>query len=156
MAPTGVDRGGSGGVNPALRDPDPGYARLLAASHLRLTGQVISPWEDPCPVVSHGTEADPIFRWANPAALALWETDWETFTAMPSRLSAEEDAGIQQDRSRYLAEAKARGFVSDYQGIRISAKGRRFRILATIWTVLDAQGAIHGQAARITGIQRLD
>jgi hypothetical protein len=152
MAPT---RAEGGGVPPALRDPDPGYARLLAASHLALTGQAISAWEDPCPIVSHGIEPDPIFRWANPSALALWETDWETFTQMPSRLSAEDDPTIQTDRSRYLAEAKARGFVQDYQGIRISAKGQRFRIRATIWTVSD-QGRPLGQAARIWRVEGVD
>jgi hypothetical protein len=136
-------------------DPDPAYAQVLSASHLTLTGVVISPWQDPCPIVSHGTEADPVFRWANPAALDLWETDWARFTALPSRLSAEDDPSIQSDRSRYLAEAAARGFVSDYRGIRISTQGRRFRIRATIWTV--KQGAIlMGQAARITAVERLD
>jgi hypothetical protein len=155
MAPIKAERAGEGGgMNPALGDPDPGYALILAASHLTLTGQAISPWEDPCPIVSHGTEPDPIFRWANPAALALWETDWETFTQMPSRLSAQDDPDIQTDRSRYLAEARARGFVEGYQGIRISAKGRRFRIRATLWTV-SGPGGILGQAARICQIERL-
>ena len=153
MARIRVERGGdeSGGVNPALRDPDPDYALALADSHLALTGQAISPWEDPCPIVSHGIQADPIFRWANPAALALWETTWEVFTALPSRLSAEEDPEIQEDRSRYLAEAARRGFIDDYRGIRISTKGRRFRIRARIWTVGNL-----GQAARIHHVERLD
>ncbi len=132
-------------------DPDPGFAAALAASHLALTGQAISPWEDPCPVVAHGIQADPIFRWANPAALDLWETTWEVFTALHSRLSAEAEPAIQDDRSRYLAEAALRGFVDDYQGIRISTKGRRFRIRARIWTV----GTL-GQAARISAVERLD
>ena len=108
-----------GGASPALRDPDPGWARALAESHRALTGIAIDPWSDPCPIVSHGAEADPIFRWANPVALALWEMSWEDFTRLPSRLSAEEDPAIQTDRSRYLAEAATRGWVADYQGISI-------------------------------------
>ena len=132
-------------------DPDPGFAQALAASHLALTGRAIAPWEDPCPIVAHGVQADPIFRWANPAALALWETDWDTFTRLPSRLSAAEDTTIQADRSRYLAGAAAKGFVEGYQGLRRSLTGRRFRITATLWTLPGL-----GQAARLTDIQRLD
>jgi hypothetical protein len=138
-------------------DPDPGYAADLALSHLALTGVAILPWQDPCPIVSHGTEADPVFRWANPAALALWQMTWQAFTRLPSRLSAQDDPKIQTDRSRYLAEAAQNGFVRDYQGIRISALGRRFRISqTTLWTVRDAQGRILGQAARIARVERLD
>jgi hypothetical protein len=40
--------------------------------------------------------------------------------------------------------------VDGYEGIRISATGRRFRIADTLlWTVTDAQGTRHGQAALI-------
>jgi hypothetical protein len=31
-------------------------------------------------VVSHGTEADPIFNYGNRKALELWQLDWEAFT----------------------------------------------------------------------------
>lgn len=137
---------------------DPAYATLLAQSFERLTGRALGdPWTLPQPLVSHGTEADPIFRYANPAALTLWEMDWDSFTRLPSRLSAQDDPDIQTDRSRYLAEAASRGWVDNYQGIRISATGRRFRIAGTIlWTVTDDQGLRHGQAALIRRVERLD
>ncbi|HTU26422.1 MAG TPA: MEKHLA domain-containing protein, partial [Pirellulales bacterium] len=42
----------------------------------------------------------------------------------------------------------SQGFVDDYQGIRISSTGRRFRIeQAVVWNVLDVTGAKVGQAA---------
>jgi len=137
---------------------DLGYAKLLADSFERLTGQALGdPWTLAQPLVSHGIEADPIFRYANPAALNLWEMDWDSFTKLPSRLSAQDDPAIQTDRSSYLAQAAAKGFVSDYQGIRISATGRRFRIADTIlWTVTDTTGIRHGQAALIGRVERLD
>lgn len=107
-------------------------------------------------MVSHGTEADPIFRYANKAALALWQMDWHSFTQLPSRRSAEADPDIQSDRSALLAAALAKGHVADYQGIRISAKGQRFRISNTIlWTVTDAMGQKHGQAALIGSVTPL-
>ena len=128
---------------------DLGYAKLLAESFERLTGKVLGdPWGLSQPLVSHGTQTDPIFRYANPAALTLWEMDWDGFTKLPSRLSAQDDPAIQTDRSAYLAH---------YQGIRISATGRRFRIAETIlWTVTDASGLRHGQAALIGRVERLD
>lgn len=141
-----------------MQNPDPAYARLLAESFARLTGRDLGDaWTRPDPIVSHGTEADPIFRWANPAALALWEMDWDAFTRLPSRHSAADTPEIQADRSRLLAEARMKGFVTSYRGIRVSASGRRFAIDDTVlWTVRDADGVVHGQAALICRVERLD
>lgn len=139
------------------------YARLLAESFQRVVGRALCGgdpalglWDLPHPLVSHGTEADPIFRYANRAALDLWQMGWDDFTRLPSRLSAQDDPAIQTDRSRYLSEAAARGWVADYTGIRVSAKGQRFRIADTIlWTVRDGAGLVHGQAALIGRVERL-
>lgn len=103
-------------------------------------------FEAPFVVVSHGTEPDPIFNYANRQALMLWEMDWETFTQMPSRKSAEPMS--QEARSRFLAQGKAQGYISDYRGIRISSTGKRFWIENVIvWTVLDELNQPSGQAA---------
>ena len=97
-------------------------------------------------VVSHGTEADPIFNYGNGKALELWELSWEELTRTPSRKTAEPVA--QAERSQMLAEAANRGFISHYCGIRISSKGRRFRINdGIIWEVIDQSGRRYGQAA---------
>ncbi|MDQ7011718.1 MAG: MEKHLA domain-containing protein [Mariprofundaceae bacterium] len=53
-------------------------------------------------IVSHGTEPDPVFNYANRTALTLFEMDWDVFTAMPSRLSA--DPVSREERARLLAE----------------------------------------------------
>ncbi|MBD2073798.1 MEKHLA domain-containing protein [Phormidium sp. FACHB-592] len=101
----------------------------------------------PFVVVSHGTEADPLLNYGNQAALALWEMDWAQFTQTPSRLTAEPVE--QGERDRLLAQAKANGYISDYQGIRISSTGQRFWIqAAVIWDVLDEQNQRCGQAAK--------
>jgi hypothetical protein len=97
-------------------------------------------------VLSHGVEADPIFNYANQTALDLWELDWQSFTQMPSRRSAE--ATLQADRAVMMAQIEARGFLTGYSGVRISSKGRRFLIEdVTIWNVIDRAGHFHGQAA---------
>lgn len=128
---------------------------LIAESHERLTGRPLAPdtvdptealWIAPRVIVAHGTEADPIFFFGNRAALDRFETTLDAFTAMPSRLSAE--PMLREERQALLDRVTRDGFIDDYSGIRISAGGRRFRIeQATVWNLIDAQGAIHGQAA---------
>jgi hypothetical protein len=155
--------GNSGGGAGATPEPAAGngflseHVSLLAESYRHWTGRVLiadvadpvhrarqlyhAPWV----VASHGTEADPIFNYGNRMALTLWETTWEAFTAMPSRLSAEPMA--QEERRAFLARVSAHGFIDDYSGIRISTRGRRFRIRrATVWNIIDVRGNYRGQA----------
>jgi MEKHLA domain len=103
-------------------------------------------FEAPFVVVAHGAEADPILNYGNRLALALWEMDAARFVATPSRLTAE--PMLREARERLLARTARDGYVSGYQGVRISASGRRFRIRdVTIWNVTNAAGLPAGQAA---------
>ncbi len=102
----------------------------------------------PFAVVSHDTAKDPVFNYANQTALNLFDMNWEEFTSLPSRLSAEPVK--QADRERLLDEVRAHGFVDDYSGVRISRRGRRFLIEdVLIWNLTDASGVQKGQAALI-------
>ncbi len=108
-------------------------------------------------VVAHDTRPDPVFVYANLAALALWEMPAETFLGMPSRLSAE--PLHRDERARLMERTKRMGFVDDYQGIRISATGRRFRIEQAILWNIELDGRLIGQAAtfdRWTPIETLE
>lgn len=99
-------------------------------------------------LVSHGIEADPVFNYANRTALQLFEMSWAQFTQLPSRLSA--GPVEREERARLLARVARDGYIDDYSGIRIAASGRRFMIRnATVWNLLDEQGAYYGQAALI-------
>lgn len=132
------------------------HAELLCASYRHWTGRELlggadksdlgrALYEAPFVAASHGTGPYPVFNYGNRMALELWETDWAAFTAMPSRLSAEPME--QGERSRFLARVSEYGFVDDYSGIRVSTRGRRFRIRrATVWNVVDAHGEYRGQA----------
>jgi len=147
--------------------PENGYqtahARLLLSSFRRFVGRaLVEDGPDAAErllkadfvVVSHGTEADPILNYGNLAALRLWETDWESLTAMPSRKTAEPIH--REARADLLARAAEHGFIDDYTGIRISATGRRFRIRnAIIWNLIDEAGAPSGQAATFRAVERL-
>jgi hypothetical protein len=136
------------------------HAELLISSYLRITGkELVEPkgsrekmaralYEAPFGVVSHGPGDDPVFNYGNHAALELFEMSWEDFVALPSRKSAE--AVNQTERKRLLDRVSQYGFVDDYQGVRISATGRRFRIEeATVWNLVDESNVYHGQAAVI-------
>jgi MEKHLA domain-containing protein len=111
-------------------------------------------FESPLVVVSHGTEADAILNYGNRTALELWEMTWEQLVKTPSRLTAE--PVNRAEREWMLEQARTRGFVDTYRGVRISATGRRFLVEnATIWNVLDSQGRQVGQAATFAQWTRL-
>lgn len=103
-------------------------------------------FEAPFPVLAHGVEPDPILNYGNRAALTLWEMEWDEFTRMPSRLTAEPDA--RDERARVLAEVTAWGFSNNYTGVRVSRSEKRFLIeKAIVWNVFDEAGKPAGQAA---------
>ncbi|NBC32645.1 MAG: MEKHLA domain-containing protein [Alphaproteobacteria bacterium] len=100
----------------------------------------------PFVVVSHDGAADPVLTYGNRMALSLWETDWPSLTAMPSRLTAE--PVHRDERARLLQATEDKGYIDNYSGIRISTSGRRFRIeRAIVWTLIDEDGHRIGQAA---------
>ncbi len=103
-------------------------------------------FDAPFVLASHGAEADPILNYGNRAALTLWDAQWDDFTRMPSRLTAE--APNREERARLLERVTRDGFIADYSGIRISRGGRRFRIeRATVWNLLTPDLRPCGQAA---------
>ena len=109
----------------------------------------------PFVVVSHVESPDPILNYGNQQALVLWEMTWAEFTATPSRLTAE--PVNREERARTLDRVAAHGFITDYQGVRISRTGRRFLVeRATVWNVLDGHGAKRGQAATFSQWTPLD
>jgi hypothetical protein len=135
------------------------HAALLCESFHQLTGQLlVSQYDQPeqalrlirnadFAVLSHGSEDDPIFNFANPCALDLFEMDWNTFTHLPSRKSAQ--APNREERAWLLEEVTQKGFIANYAGIRISSSGKRFRIEnAIVWNLADQDGRYCGQAAK--------
>lgn len=103
-------------------------------------------YEAPFCVLSHGTEKDPIFNYGNRLALKLFEFDWDGFTALPSRFSAESQ--VQEERERLLKKVTENGFIDDYQGVRVSSSGKRFLVQnAVVWNLFDKNDVYQGQAA---------
>jgi len=130
-------------------------AILLCDSFYQLTGRKSLDGDEtslgellfyaPFVVVSHDTASEPIFNYANKTALDLFEMNWEQFTSLPSRRSAEQPQ--REERERLLGEVATRGYIDNYTGVRISRTGKRFFICnATVWN-LQQQGKFCGQAA---------
>ena len=102
-------------------------------------------FEAPFVAASSDAAADPILNYGNQAALDLWELPWSKFTQTLGRETAEPME--REARARFLNEVKQNGFIKNYQGIRISSTGRRFKIeRATVWNLLDEHGLFCGQA----------
>jgi len=100
----------------------------------------------PFVVVSHGADEDPLLNYGNQMALDLWELPWDQFVQTPSRLTAEPIN--QAEREWMLEQAKVRGYLDNYRGVRITSTGDRFLVdNARIWNVVDEQGQRVGQAA---------
>jgi hypothetical protein len=134
------------------------FIKLLIDSYARTVGKALvagTPdpiWlytEAPFALLSHDTQADPVFVYANLTAQRCFEYSWEEFIALPSRLSAE---APNREGRQHLLDAVARdGFISNYRGLRIAKSGRRFWIEGgTVWEVNDASGTHRGQAALFT------
>lgn len=134
------------------------HIRLLRRSFRHWTGRDLTPprmtdaeaarylFAAPFVLLSHDTQPDPIFNYANETALRLFAMSWEEITACPSRLSAE--PGDQPERARLLQDVAEKGYSENYRGIRIGRHGRRFEIeQAIVWNLLDDRGIYRGQAA---------
>jgi PAS domain-containing protein len=140
---------------------DGDFADLLTGSYQRVVGRLLLPgtvaagdasrWlyeRAPFVLLAHDTSPDPVFIYANRAAQRCFEYDWSEFIGLPSRLSAERPNRDQ--RQAFMDEVLRRGFVDDYQGLRIARSGRRFRIeAATVWNLIDVDGDLRGQAALV-------
>jgi len=97
-------------------------------------------------VVSHNTESTPIFNYGNQTALNLFEMSWFDFTKLASNKSAE--TVNRAEREKLLTQVREYGYIDNYQGVRISASGKRFMIEdATVWNIVDQKGIYYGQAA---------
>ena len=134
------------------------WSQILVNSYQQLLGKqlvdgVNSPEElskalfyAPFALVSHGTQTDPIFNYGNQTALQLWSISWDELVQTPSRLSAE--PVNRATRSAMLKQAAAKGYIDNYEGVRISTTGKRFLIKqAIIWNLVDEKETYCGQAA---------
>ncbi|TVU59214.1 MEKHLA domain-containing protein [Vibrio atlanticus] len=109
-------------------------------------------WNSHFAIVSHGTEINPLFNFANKKALEIFELNYLDFIGLPSIQTA--DALAAEDRIMLLNDVNRHGFVKNYSGIRVSAKGKKFQICdAVIFNLFDFEYNYHGQAAIIPSVK---
>ena len=133
--------------------------RLITESLLEITGREIIPgarhmgqvelaealYEGDFVLLSHDGRSDPILNYANGQAQKLWQMPLCKLMGLPSRLTAEPDE--REKRADFLKRANEQGYVNDYEGVRISAMGNRFRIEnVLIWRLKRTKG-LQGLAA---------
>jgi len=119
--------------------------RYLMDSNVQRESLAKAVFEAPFAVVSHNHDSDPVFNYANRMAMALFEVNWQDLINMPSRLSAE--AENRDERTKLLEKVTKHDFIDDYSGVRISAKGKCFRIdHAVVWNLYH-DDVYYGQAA---------
>lgn len=131
------------------------HAELISRSFTKLLGYSLLAHSDnlaeqlyhaPFVLLSHNTDPDPLFNYANAQGLQLFELNWQELITLPSRASAE--TINQAARAKLMSQVTAQGFMTDYQGVRISKTGKRFSIHnAIIWNLTDELGNYQGQAA---------
>jgi hypothetical protein len=134
------------------------HVALLCSSFEKLIGKELVPsnlstveaahflFDAPFAVISHNSDADPLFNYANRKAMQLFEMVWPEMIGLPSRMSVE--PANRDERARLLQRVTDRGYIDNYSGIRISSSGRRFKISdATVWNLTNEQGEYAGQAA---------
>jgi len=138
-----------------------GHIAIVTDSYFQLTGRQIlytrpkdearvdfakAIFNAPFALISHGTEEEPVFNYANKTAMRLFNMTWDEITVLPSKYSAE--TPNREQRAQLLQEVKNSGYIENYSGVRIAKNGRRFYIeRATVWNLTDATGVYCGQAA---------
>ncbi|GKY95586.1 hypothetical protein MPSEU_000519900 [Mayamaea pseudoterrestris] len=98
-------------------------------------------------VVSHGTQVDPIYNYANKAGLICFGYTEEEFVQSPSRKSAPEGV-LSEDRNLLVQHVLNHGWTIIPQSIRQNKDGERFLVQRILFfNVYDDDGNRTGQAA---------
>lgn len=154
----GLDPNSPGPADASLAR-DPSFAGLLTQTYRDYLGRDLVPpgldpiaaalWlyeQAPFCLLVHNTAVDPRFVYANRAAQNCFEYEWDEMTLLPSRQSAEPPD--QAERQRFIEAVARDGFATGYRGLRAARSGRQFWIEdVTMWQLVDASGALRGQAA---------
>lgn len=102
----------------------------------------------PAAVLAHDTATPALLDWANRAAAEAFDATPTALLGRPSAATAPVDAT--PDRQQLFVRLQQHGFVTGYEGVRISLSGRRFVIAdVTVYELRDRDGRAAGHAAII-------
>ncbi len=100
----------------------------------------------PMVVYSHDNQLDPIYNYSSEKGLIIWDMTWEQFSKTPSRTTTE--PLLREERQQILRETATKGYITNYEGVRISRSGKKYKIFdITLWNLTDNLGQYCGQAA---------
>lgn len=103
-------------------------------------------FEAPMVILAAEKESDPFLNYGNLQALKLWETTWDELLKTRGRETAE--VSEQKQRASFLSQVNQKGYIDQYEGIRVSKTGKRFLIKnVKVWRVFDEFQNDLGQAA---------
>ncbi len=134
------------------------YRHLLGKELINRQSDPISDAETlfyaPIVVLSHNTDSDPLYNYGNLQALNLWEVSWNELLKTPSRSTTE--PMLRSERDRFLQETTIKGYITNYEGIRTSKTGKKYKILnVTVWNLSDESNQYCGQAASFSEVEEL-
>ncbi|AUC62221.1 hypothetical protein AA637_14185 [Cyanobacterium sp. HL-69] len=108
----------------------------------------------PMVVFSHNTLPDPTYNYGSEKGLILWDMSWEQLIKTPSRTTTE--PLLREEREILLQETNTKGYVSNYEGVRISRTGIKYHIKdITMWNLVDNSNNYCGQAATFSRWEKL-
>ena len=125
------------------------FNKPFLAQGVEITSIAQEVWKAPFVLMFHKLREEglPTFCYANRAALALFESEWEDFVGMESRNTAADEEVVQKERDEYLKRALETGKVEGLEVWRVSQKGKRFLLKdVELWNVESGEDVI-GQAA---------
>lgn len=97
-------------------------------------------------ILSHGTQSDPVFNYANVASLILFDEKIEELCSTPSRYSTVPE--LMDDRSKLISDIENIGYGYIDNAVRITAKGKLFIIKKIlVWNIYDDNEIRIGLAA---------
>lgn len=119
---------------------------LFAEAGMHPAAAGASAWNASFALLTHRGDAAAVLNYGNRFVLDLWEMDWDQFTATPSAATAPDDDV--EERRQMMDQVARAGFVSGYDGRRISRTGRLFVIRdVTVWRLDERDGGNFGIAA---------
>lgn len=134
------------------------WSQIILNSYQRLLGKELinrnsNPQEEakqlfyaPMVVLSHSSNSDPLYNYANLQGLKLWEMTWEQLITTPSKSTTE--PMLREEREKLLAETTTKGYITNYQGIRVSRTGKKYKIKDVIvWNLTNEEDQYCGQGA---------
>lgn len=98
-------------------------------------------------LISHGTELDPFFNYANEACLEAFARSYDELCALPSKMSVVLRSEDEDLRIELLRRVTTDGYVDDATGIRVRGDQKYIRFVnAQVWNCYDENEEYYGQA----------